>query len=139
MVSASVGECTTEALFAEGLSSEDQCAMAMENCEAASAFNFYRFYFCTLSGSDLAFYPAGVSRPLVCLKFALNFSSSPLVSPFSYSASPPMSFCRHRCSKSQPRSTFLTHSLELPYWPLVAVLLMCSLRSQQPMGTTSKE
>lgn len=54
--------CTTESLFAEGLSSADQCKLATEHCEAASKINFYHIYFCTLETSNMLFYPVGVSH-----------------------------------------------------------------------------
>ena len=57
------GECITETLFAPGLTQEDQCAMAMANCEAASMLDFYKLYFCYLQANDFIFYPIGVSTP----------------------------------------------------------------------------
>jgi len=53
MVTEAPEECTTEALFAAGLSTEERCLLALANCNAASAFNFYKLYFCTLEASDV--------------------------------------------------------------------------------------
>ena len=49
--------CSSEALFTAGLTTDEQCTMAMEHCESASLINFYKLYFCTLATSDLLFYP----------------------------------------------------------------------------------
>ena len=40
--------CTTRALFAPDISTAEQCIIVLEHCEAASMFNFYKLYFCTL-------------------------------------------------------------------------------------------
>ena len=43
--------CSSEFLLApltDTFTAEDRCNMALEHCEAASIFNFYRMYFCTM-------------------------------------------------------------------------------------------
>lgn len=57
--------CTSEALFATSLTSDEQCKMALEHCESASILNFYYLYFCALNTTDMFFYPIGVSQPIL--------------------------------------------------------------------------
>ena len=57
------GECTSEVLFAPGISQVEQCRLALANCDAAGMMNFYKLYFCTMETSNVSFYPIGVSTP----------------------------------------------------------------------------
>ena len=54
--------CSSEALIASHLTSEEQCQMAMEHCKSESMLNFYQLYFCALETSDVFFFPIGVSK-----------------------------------------------------------------------------
>ena len=56
--------CSVKHLFADHLTSDQRCELALQNCEATSLINFYQVYFCWLDSIDAVWYPFGVSTKL---------------------------------------------------------------------------